>query len=102
MEILAEKLGQIKIPTSSDNIYSEECVFSFDTPVRTLKNFVQFFFAKIVLFFYDVFYQESAEGLYISLTSFLGFGKDYVERYYQKTKHAVFLHIKRTKTEVNY
>ncbi|XP_070502099.1 ubiquitin carboxyl-terminal hydrolase 5 [Chironomus tepperi] len=75
MEILNENLKQIKIPTSNDNIYSEECVFSYDTP-------------------------ESENGLYISLTSFLSFGKDYVERYYQKTKNAVFLHIKRTKTEI--
>jgi hypothetical protein len=46
--------------------------------------------------------QETDTGLYVSLTSFLGFGKDYVERYYQKTKHAVFLHIKRNKIEVNF
>lgn len=34
MEVLSEKLGQIKVPTANDNIYSEECVFSYDTPVK--------------------------------------------------------------------
>ncbi|KAG5683961.1 hypothetical protein PVAND_013216 [Polypedilum vanderplanki] len=75
MEILNEFIHQIKVPTANDNIFSEECVFSFDTP-------------------------ESDDGLYVSLTSFLGFSKDHVERYYQKTKNAVFLHIKRVKTEI--
>jgi len=47
MEILNENLKQIKVPTSSDNIYSEECVFSYDTPVNSLiklivKNFANF------------------------------------------------------------
>ena len=30
----------------------------------------------------------------------MGFGKDYVDLYYNKTKHAVFLHYLRTKTEL--
>lgn len=45
-------------------------------------------------------FQESETGLYVSLTTFFGFGKDFVERYYQKTNHAAFLHIQRTKIEV--
>lgn len=39
MDILVENLKQIKVPTSSDNIYSEECVFSYDTPVKSLIKF---------------------------------------------------------------
>lgn len=35
----------------------------------------------------------------MSLTSFLGFGSDYVEGYYRKTGNAVFLHIFREKIE---
>lgn len=34
MEILKEYLQQIKVPTANDNIYSEECIYSYDTPVR--------------------------------------------------------------------
>lgn len=36
----------------------------------------------------------------MSLTSFLGFGQDHVERYYTLTNNHVFLHIKRDKKEV--
>lgn len=39
-------------------------------------------------------------GLYISLTSFLSFGQEYVEGYYKKTGNAVFLHIFREKIEL--
>lgn len=34
------------------------------------------------------------------MTSFLGFGQDYVEGYYKKTGNAVFLHIFREKIEI--
>lgn len=38
--------------------------------------------------------------MYISLTSFLGFGQEHVEGYYKKTGNAVFLHIFREKIEL--
>lgn len=44
--------------------------------------------------------QESPTGLYISLSSFLSFGQEYVEGYYKKTGNAVFLHIFREKIEL--
>lgn len=46
--------------------------------------------------------QESETGLYVSLTSFLGFGRNYVEQYFQKTGNAVFLHIFREKIPVSF
>ncbi|KAK6620294.1 hypothetical protein RUM44_006695 [Polyplax serrata] len=73
-ELIQPHLSNIKIPNKNDKIYKDECVLSYDTP-------------------------ESENGLYISLTTFMGFGKDYVDLYYNKTKHAVFLHYLRTKTE---
>lgn len=45
--------------------------------------------------------QESETGLYVSLISFYAFGKDYVDNYFKKTGHSVFLHIQREKKEVN-
>lgn len=33
MEVLKSYLSQIRIPNDNDNIYKEECVYSFDTPV---------------------------------------------------------------------
>jgi Variant UBP zinc finger len=42
MEVFTNVLDQVKVPTANDNIYSEECVFSYDTPVRKCKkNFSQ-------------------------------------------------------------
>lgn len=38
--------------------------------------------------------------MYVSLTSFLGFGSDFVEGYYRKSGNAVFLHIYREKIEL--
>lgn len=44
--------------------------------------------------------QESAGGLYICMNTFLGFGKHYVERHFQKTGQRVYLHLKRTRKPV--
>ncbi|KAB0792518.1 hypothetical protein PPYR_14477 [Photinus pyralis] len=75
MDLLAHHLNEIKIPAQGDKIYKDECMFSFDNP-------------------------ESETGLYVSLTSFLGFGRCHVERYFRKTGHSVFLHIRRERREV--
>ncbi|XP_055529285.1 ubiquitin carboxyl-terminal hydrolase 5 [Wyeomyia smithii] len=75
MEVLQKCLGQIKVPCGNDNVYKEECVYSFDNP-------------------------ECATGLYVNLTTFLGFGEPYVKGYAEKTGNKVFLHLKRDKIEV--
>lgn len=75
MEALQKHLGQIKVPCGSDNVYKEECVYSFDNP-------------------------ESPTGLYVSLSSFLGFGEEYARLYAEKSGNRVFLHLKREKIEV--
>ncbi|XP_052753227.1 ubiquitin carboxyl-terminal hydrolase 5 isoform X2 [Galleria mellonella] len=68
LDLLTPHLGKIKIPGPNQLIYKDECVYSFDNP-------------------------ESETGLYVSLVTFLGFGRNYVEQYFQKTDNAVFLHI---------
>ncbi|XP_023941871.2 ubiquitin carboxyl-terminal hydrolase 5 isoform X2 [Bicyclus anynana] len=75
LDIMTPHLSKIKIPAPQQLIYKDECVYSFDNP-------------------------ESATGLYVSLTSFLGFGRNYVEQYFQKTGNAVFLHIHREKKPI--
>lgn len=75
MEVLQKYLGQIKVPCANDNVYKEECVFSFDNP-------------------------ESPTGVYVSLTTFLAFGKDYASGYAEKTGNKVFLHFRRDKIEI--
>jgi hypothetical protein len=39
--------------------------------------------------------KTSPDGLYVDLTSFLGFSKKYVQLNYEKTGHHLYLHIKR-------
>jgi hypothetical protein len=38
IELLTPHLNSIKIPTNSQKIYKDECVFSFDTPVSIFEN----------------------------------------------------------------
>ncbi|XP_018328261.1 ubiquitin carboxyl-terminal hydrolase 5 [Agrilus planipennis] len=70
MDVLNTHLDTIRVPEPLDKVYKDECLFSFDNG-------------------------NTDTGLFISLTSFWGLGKDYVELYHRKTGHSVFLHIKR-------
>jgi ubiquitin carboxyl-terminal hydrolase 5/13 len=76
MEFLTPYLDSIKIPTGSNKVYKDECVFSFDNP-------------------------ETDTGLYVGLKSFVGLGRDHVERHFRKTGEAVYLHIRRVRHEVS-
>lgn len=93
METLRKYLKTVKVPSISDvsyscfffihngshilipfqNVYKDECVFSFDNP-------------------------ETDTGLYISLTTFLCFGEEFVEMYSTKSGNPVFLHLHRKRT----
>ncbi|XP_063233361.1 ubiquitin carboxyl-terminal hydrolase 5 [Bacillus rossius redtenbacheri] len=75
IDIIASHLNDIRVPNSNARVYKDECVLSFDTP-------------------------ETEGGLYVSLKTFLGFGRDYVELYHQQTGNSVFLHIVRTKRKI--
>lgn len=72
MEALCKHLSKIRVPCDNQAIYKDECVYSYDNP-------------------------ESPTGLYVSLTSFLGFGEEYVQKYAEKSGNYVFLHIYREK-----
>ncbi|XP_075164281.1 ubiquitin specific protease 5 [Haematobia irritans] len=69
---MEKHISKIKVPSEYEAIYKDECVYSYDNP-------------------------ESPTGLYVSLTSFLGFGEEYVGKYAEKTGNCVFLHIRREK-----
>ena len=49
-----------------------------------------------------LFLQESENGLYVCMNTFLGLGRKHVEWYHRKTGNAVFLNIKRTRKEVRF
>ncbi|KAL0909266.1 hypothetical protein M5K25_020116 [Dendrobium thyrsiflorum] len=68
MELLRSHLSRVRIPEPTNRIYKNECSVSFDTP-------------------------KSDGGLYVDLSSFLAFGKEYVAWNYEKTGNPVYLHI---------
>lgn len=76
MELLRSYLSRVRIPEPTNRIYKQECCVSFDTP-------------------------KSEGGLFIDMSSFLAFGKDYVNWNYEKTGNPVYLHIKQTKKVVS-
>ncbi|XP_021716651.1 ubiquitin carboxyl-terminal hydrolase 14-like isoform X1 [Chenopodium quinoa] len=75
MDILRANLSRVRIPEPTNRIFKHECCVSFDTP-------------------------KSEGGLYVDMSSFLAFGKDFVQWNYEKTRNPVYLHIKQTKKVV--
>lgn len=72
MELLRSNLSRVRIPEPTNRVYKHECCVSFDTP-------------------------RSEGGLYVDMSTFLAFGKDYVAWNYEKTGNPVYLHIKQTR-----
>ncbi|KAF0916131.1 hypothetical protein E2562_000733 [Oryza meyeriana var. granulata] len=68
MDLLRSHLHKVRIPEPTNRIHKDECCVSFDTP-------------------------RSEGGLYVDMTSFLGFGKEHVAWNYEKTGNPVYLHI---------
>jgi len=75
MEKIRSHFSKIRIPKGGDRVYKDECLYSYDTP-------------------------ESESGLYVCLNTFLGWSREHVEKYSQRTGNCVFLHIKRIKKEL--
>jgi len=62
----------VKIASAYDKVYNDECVLSFDTPF-------------------------SPDGLYVSLSSFQGYGQRHVALDHEKTGTVLYVHLKWTK-----
>ncbi|XP_058090686.1 ubiquitin carboxyl-terminal hydrolase 14 isoform X3 [Magnolia sinica] len=76
MDLLRSNLSRVRIPEPTNRIYKQECCISFETP-------------------------KSEGGLYVDMSSFLAFGKDYVGWNYEKTGNPVYLHIKQKQKPVS-
>uniref|UniRef100_A0A8B9TPU5 Ubiquitin carboxyl-terminal hydrolase n=1 Tax=Anas platyrhynchos TaxID=8839 RepID=A0A8B9TPU5_ANAPL len=74
-ELLVPYMPTIRVPKSGDRVYKTECAFSYDSP-------------------------DSEGGLYVCMNTFLGFGREHIERHYRKTGQCVYLHLKRHVREV--
>ncbi|XP_041695924.1 ubiquitin carboxyl-terminal hydrolase 13-like isoform X3 [Coregonus clupeaformis] len=69
-ELLVPYMPTIRVPRTGDRVFKSECAFSYDSP-------------------------ESEGGLYVCMNTFLGFGREHVERHYRKTGQSVYIHLKR-------
>uniref|UniRef100_A0A8D0CP09 Ubiquitin carboxyl-terminal hydrolase 13 n=1 Tax=Sander lucioperca TaxID=283035 RepID=A0A8D0CP09_SANLU len=76
-ELLVPYMPTIRVPKTGDRVFKSECAFSFDSP-------------------------ESEGGLYVCMNTFLGFGREHVERHYRKTGQSVYMHLKRHVKEVRF
>jgi len=75
MDVIKENLPRIRVPGPNNKVFKDECLYCFDSP-------------------------ECNSGLYVCLNRFLGIGEKYLDKYSKRTDNCVFLHIKRTKKEV--
>jgi len=75
MDVIKENLSRIRVPAAGDKVFKDECLYCFDSP-------------------------EFANGLFVCMNRFLGVGERFLEKYSKRTDNRVFLHIKRTKKEV--
>ncbi|XP_072040059.1 ubiquitin carboxyl-terminal hydrolase 5-like isoform X2 [Amphiura filiformis] len=67
-------LDKIRVPLGGEKVFKDECAFSFDNP-------------------------ESDTGLYVCMKTFVGFGRQHVMQYHQKTGNMVYLHLKTIKSK---
>ncbi len=82
-------LSTVRVPLGGDKVYKDECIYCFDSPVRSeVQHYVNILIIHL---------QESEGGLYVSLSSFLGLSRRCLEMHYQKTKESLYLLIKKTK-----
>ena len=73
--LIRNHLSRVKIPSLQDKVYKDECIYSFDNPFCN-------------------------EGLYVSLTSWLGYGKEYIANAINNGNQKIFLHEKWHQIEI--
>jgi len=102
MDLLRSHLHKVRIPEPTNRIHKDECCVSFDTPVTTMPPSLpvpQLQLDSLGLGFEATWMcvlacaQRSEGGLYVDMSSFLGFGREYVEWNFEKTGNPVYLHI---------
>lgn len=76
MDSLPKHFGHIKIVETNDQVHKDECICSFDTA-------------------------DSENGLYICMKTFEAVGADFLDYYYERYGHPVYLHHKRLKYKLN-
>jgi ubiquitin carboxyl-terminal hydrolase 5/13 len=82
LQVIRSEFSKLKVPASYDKVYNDECVMSFDR------------FA-IYLFHFSVnisFSPYSETGLYVNLSTLMGFGESYYKYDSHRTGAKLYLH----------
>lgn len=74
-ELVDKYSSQVRLVTSNDKVYKDECVFSYANPF-------------------------SPDGLYVCLNRFIGVSKDLLPLYFSKSQSNLYLKIKSIRREV--
>lgn len=75
ISVIRGEISKIKIPSAHEKVYNDECVLSFDSPF-------------------------SDNGLFVNMSTFLGYGADYYLNDSAKTKCRLYLHEKWTQIPI--
>jgi len=78
---------QLKGPESADKVYKDECVHCFDTSFEPGYKFLNNLYLNT----------HFKEGLFVSLTDYVGVCAKHIELYVKKTSSRIFLNIKKFK-----
>ncbi|KQK81623.1 ubiquitin carboxyl-terminal hydrolase 13 [Amazona aestiva] len=93
-ELLVPYMPTIRVPKSGDRVYKTECAFSYDSPI-SLRGLNGSGFGNEMQAISSNPDRDSEGGLYVCMNTFLGFGREHIERHYRKTGQCVYLHLKR-------
>jgi Variant UBP zinc finger len=75
ISVIRGEISKLKIPSAHEKVYNDECVLSFDSPF-------------------------SDNGLFVNMSTFLGYGADYYLDDSVKTKCRLYLHEKWTQIPI--
>lgn len=86
--LLNSEFNNVRVPKATDKIYKDECIYSFRTPVSA--HYPQIYKRAL-----SWGWQESDEGLYVGLSSFIGLSRHYLTLHHRKTGERLYLLISR-------
>ena len=102
--VLQADLSSVHAPLGGDRVYKDECIYSYQTPVRMHDVMLSILLSPTWCDHHPspppfplLLQQEREGGLYVSLSSFFGLGPDHLSLHHHKTGEPLYLHITRAK-----
>ena len=99
--VLQADLSSVHAPLGGDRVYKDECIYSYQTPVRMHDVMLSILLSPTWRDHHPspplLLQQEREGGLYVSLSSFFGLSPDHLSLHHRKTGEPLYLHITRAK-----